>query len=55
MTPGTLYLIPNTLGGSAATPAEQLHAVIPQQVTDPTVAGKSLADLARADLATLPK
>jgi 16S rRNA (cytidine1402-2'-O)-methyltransferase len=32
MTPGTLYLIPNTLGGSAATPAEQLHAVIPQQV-----------------------
>lgn len=32
MTPGTLYLIPTTLGNSEATPAEQLHAVIPQQV-----------------------
>ncbi|HEY4074888.1 MAG TPA: SAM-dependent methyltransferase [Herbaspirillum sp.] len=32
MTPGTLYLIPNTLGSSDAAPAAQLHAVIPQQV-----------------------
>lgn len=32
MTSGTLYLIPNTLGSSDASPAEQLHAVIPQQV-----------------------
>lgn len=32
MTPGTLYLIPNTLGASDAAPAAQLHAVIPQQV-----------------------
>ncbi|RXZ32475.1 SAM-dependent methyltransferase [Oxalobacteraceae bacterium CAVE-383] len=32
MTSGTLYLIPNTLGGSDAAPAVQLNAVIPQQV-----------------------
>src|ERR1700676_4003755 len=32
MTPGTPYLIPNTLGSSDAAPAAQLHAVIPQQV-----------------------
>jgi 16S rRNA (cytidine1402-2'-O)-methyltransferase len=32
MIPGTLYLIPNTLGGSDAPPAAQLNAVIPQQV-----------------------
>lgn len=32
MTPGTLYLIPNTLGSSDAEPAVQLNAVIPQQV-----------------------
>jgi Flp pilus assembly protein TadD len=30
-------------------------ATIPEQVSDPTAAGKSLADLARDDLATLPK
>ena len=29
--------------------------VVPEQVTDPTVAGKSLADIARDDLATLPE
>jgi len=29
--------------------------VIPEQVSDPAAAGKSLADLARDDLATLPK
>lgn len=29
--------------------------VIPEQVSDPKAAGKSLADLARDDLATLPK
>jgi tetratricopeptide (TPR) repeat protein len=29
--------------------------VIPEQVSDPQAAGKSLADLARDDLATLPK
>lgn len=29
--------------------------IIPEQVSDPAAAGKSLADLARDDLATLPK
>ena len=32
MTSGTLYLIPNTLGAGEASAAEQLNAVIPQQV-----------------------
>ncbi|HLZ64742.1 MAG TPA: tetratricopeptide repeat protein [Aliidongia sp.] len=33
---------------------DQAPDVVPQQVSDPAAAGKSLADLARDDLATLP-